>query len=122
MSLSAEEHEQMVGVGTEFISLAEPVDYNREKVPYPAGFEFAPEKPDHVRILVEKGREYAPLEAGLGRYIMLGACGNLETIDGWERCGIYADRPQVCQQFEAGADTCLLLRERAGLAPIPRIT
>ena len=30
-------------------------------------------------------------------------------------CSIYADRPSACRQFEAGSESCLHLREKAGL-------
>ena len=30
-------------------------------------------------------------------------------------CSIYDDRPSACRQFEAGSESCLHLREKAGL-------
>ena len=114
LALTEEEHGQMIEAGTLLHTIAEPVDYDRDEILYPAGWRIDLEKKT-MQMEVERGKEYEPLAAGLGRYTMFGACGNLVEVDGVEQCGIYENRPQVCQDFEAGADKCNLLRMLAGI-------
>lgn len=114
MSLTEEEYRQMVAAGSELKTIAEPVDYDRDDVVYPAGWAIDPQK-GTMRMMVEKGRETEPLAAGLGRYTLWGSCGNLTEILGVEQCGIYDNRPQVCRDFEMGGPKCLLLRQLKGV-------
>jgi Fe-S-cluster containining protein len=109
MTLTEEERLQMEGVGTVLHTIAEPVDYDRDDVVYPAGWAIDPKKRT-MRMVVEPGRETEPLAAGLGRYSMFGACGNLVTVLGQEQCRIYENRPQVCRDFEMGGEKCDLFR------------
>lgn len=55
----------------------------------------------------------------VGRYSLIGACAYLEDDGGWEYCSVYNDerRPAVCQNFEVGSATCLVLRSHVGLDP-----
>lgn len=114
MSLTEEEYQMMVEAGTELKTIAEPVDYDRDDVLYPAGWRIDLEKRT-MQMEVERGREYEPLAAGLGRYTMWGTCGNLTEILGVEQCGIYEERPQVCRDFEMGGPKCLLIRQMKGV-------
>ena len=103
----------MVDAGTEFFTILTPVDYDRPNAYYPFGDGF-----DRVAGIKELGILFLgeamtePLAAGLGRYMMLGACGNLQKVDGVEQCGIYEDRPQVCRDFKRGGPACGLFRGR----------
>lgn len=115
MSLSPSEHGQMKEAGTKFITVAEPADYDRPNIPYPVGFKRG--KDGGVDILMIKGREFEPLAAGMGRYLLLGSCGNLVEINGLEQCGIYESRPKVCRTFPMGGDACHEMRQRDGLEP-----
>jgi Fe-S-cluster containining protein len=57
--------------------------------------------------------------AKYGRYALLGACGYLQTDEtGWQYCGAYEQRPEVCQEFEMGGEKCLNLRTTHGV-PVP---
>ncbi len=116
MDLMAEEAESMRSAGTNLLSVEEPTDHNRVDAIYPASFQINPET-ETIQWLVEKGRECEPLAAGVGRYMLIGACGHLaKTDDGWEYCGNYTDRPRVCKRFEERGAKCVLLRKRAGLS------
>ena len=39
-------------------------------------------------------------------------------LDGENRCTIYATRPDLCRDFEAGSEQCQEARLRCGLAPL----
>jgi Fe-S-cluster containining protein len=110
MSLSKEDQAQMAAAGTEFITVAEPADHDRDDVPYPIGHEFDSEKGEITEVKYLEGNETEPLVAGMGRYVMLGTCGNLTNILGREQCGIYDRRPQTCREFQAGGPACLMMR------------
>jgi Fe-S-cluster containining protein len=106
----------MIAAGTDLRTIAEPVDYDRDDVPYPAGWSIDREK-GTMRFMVDRKNPNEPLAAGLGRYTMFGTCGNLTEILGVEQCGIYDNRPKVCQDFEMGGPKCLQLRQMAGVEP-----
>ncbi len=115
MSLTAEERDFMRASGNAIQRVADPVDYDREEVIYPVSFKVHKRR-NTLSWIVEKGREYEPLAANYGRYMLLGACKYLVTDEnGWERCGVYDERPQVCRDFEMGSPKCLTLRQLAGL-------
>lgn len=114
MSLTAEEYAMMVEAGTDLVTIAEPVDADREDVPYPAGWNLDA-KGKRAEMVLEPGREYEPLAAGLGRYTMFGTCGNLIEILGIEQCGKYDQRPQVCRDFQRGGPKCRLVRQLRGV-------
>ena len=119
MALDSWEHHVIASAGTTLLPIAEPEDYDREDVPYPLGLSMDPSEPGIVVPLFDKDNPYEPLAAGLGRYIMVGACGNLKETAGWERCGNYQGRPNVCRDFEPGGDKCRELRRNAGLETPP---
>lgn len=114
MSLSSEEHEMMVAAGTTLVTVLDPVDHDREDAIYPVGAEIDERR---LTVTLPDGQEIQtqPLEAGLGRYVMFGACGNLTNVLGVEQCSIYDKRPQVCREFKVGKTGCAILRRQAGL-------
>ncbi len=115
MQLSTAELELMKSNGNNFMTVAEPVDYDREKVIYPAGIQINAKRRT-FNWLAERDREYEPLPAGLGRYALVGECKNLATDEnGWEYCSIYNERPSVCRDFEEGGQKCRLLRMLSGV-------
>src|SRR3989344_6532266 len=115
MQLSPDELGFMRRPGNVFQTIAEPVNYDREEVIYPAGAEVNQEK-GTLRWLAEPGREYEPLLASFGRYALFGACKYLEIDEnGWEQCSVYERRPEVCRNFEMAGEKCLLLRMRHGI-------
>jgi len=118
MHLSAEEADFMKAGGNILQAVAEPVDYDRDDVIYPVSMHVYPDKKT-FRWVAEKGREYEPLPAGIGRYLLAGACKYLGVDDnGWEFCTVYDRRPQVCSDFEEGSEKCLLRRQVQGV-PLP---
>lgn len=114
MSLNEKEHRQMEDAGTTLFPIAEPVDYDRDDVPYASEWRVDLEE-GTIEMVLEPGKETEPLRAGLGRYLMLGPCGNLVEVDGVEMCGIHEERPEVCRGFEMGGEKCDLLRLLAQL-------
>jgi Fe-S-cluster containining protein len=110
MQLSNPEYKAMSGAGNTFVTIAKPADHDREQVPYPYAMQIN-EQRGTQQFLFEKGRETEPLAAGLGRYMLIGACKNLVIPPfGIELCGVYETRPEVCRDFEVGGQTCELLR------------
>lgn len=109
MSLSEKERRQMEDVGTTLFPIAEPVDHDRDDVPYASDWRVDLIE-GTIEMVLEPGKETEPLKAGFGRYLMLGPCGNLVEVDGIEMCGIHEERPQVCWEFEMGGEKCNLLR------------
>lgn len=98
------------------ITVAQPADHDREKVIYPRSYKTDENNPNKRTWTVEKAREYEPLAAGFGRYILEGTCAYLEVSEeGWERCGVYENRPKVCQDFEMGGEKCRLMRSLRGV-------
>jgi Fe-S-cluster containining protein len=107
ITLSPQERDQMLAARTELVTVVEPADYDRPDAPYPApGMAFDPEKPEELA-------ETEPLEAGKGRYILVGRCGNLQRFLGREVCLIYDQRPEVCRDFEEAGNTCIRMRLEA---------
>lgn len=119
MELTLEEASFMLRGGNTLITIAQPDDHDRENILYPQGWQMAPDDPTNPRLaqpLVLKGSEFEPLAAGLGRYTLWGTCKYLETdTDGWERCGAYDQRPNVCKDFPVGSQKCRLMRVMAGV-------
>ena len=110
MQLTAEEREFMGRPGNILQRVADPVPYDRDDVIYPAGMQINQER-GTLSWLAEAGREYEPLPANYGRYALVGACKYLETDEnGWENCGVYEERPEVCRNFEVASPKCQLLR------------
>ena len=58
-------------------------------------------------------RRWAAMRGGIdgNRWQINSPCENLRG-DG--RCGVYADRPAVCRQFEPGSVECMAARKREG--------
>jgi hypothetical protein len=117
IELTAPEHEQMAEAGTTLVTIAEPVPYDREKVPHPAHVPLNLDRPKDVLEQTYQHGERWPLPAGLGRYIMLGSCGNLKTLMGWEYCSIYEDRPRACHKLQMGGMACRLIRQEKRVDP-----
>lgn len=116
MQLTAEELAFMKAGGNRFMTVADPVDHDRQEVLYPAGIQVYPDR-NTFSWLAEQGREYEPLAAGFGRYAIVGACKYLATGEGgWEYCSVYEQRPGVCQDFEVGSRKCMELREVHGVS------
>jgi Fe-S-cluster containining protein len=119
MELSAEEADFMLAGGNTLIPIAEPVDYDRDRVLYPQGWQMDdvfPTNPKLAKPLVVKGSEYEPLDAGMGRYTLWGVCKYLlVTEDGSEVCRVYDQRPNVCKDFPVGGQKCRLMRVMAGV-------
>lgn len=62
------------------------------------------------------GYEQTDKEEGYWMRMEDGHCIALEgELGNQVSCSIYNDRPKVCRQFEAGSESCLHLREKAGL-------
>ena len=115
IELTAPEHEQMLEAGTQLITIAEPVPYERSDVPHPAGVPLDLTAPEEVVETVNNQGERWPLAANKGRYIMVGSCGNLSKLLGWEYCAIYEDRPAVCRDLEMGGIACQIMRLEKGI-------
>lgn len=115
MELTASEYEGLVDAGTDLLVIAEPVGYDRDEVPHPAGAKFNPDDiTSTLRQLRAEGK-FWPLAAGVGRYVLLGDCGQLKTLFGWEYCGAYENRPQVCRNLAMGSQACLAFRVVQGV-------
>jgi len=111
MELSAEDFAFMKKGGNVLIAIAEPVDYDRDKIFKPIGIDII-----KGTALLAEGHEYELLRAGLGRYMLLGDCVYLKTSpEGLEQCGVYEDRPAMCRGFEMGGDMCRHMRVNAGV-------
>lgn len=115
IELSASEYEQMSQAGTDFLVVAEPVDFDRDNIVYPSG-NFEINEKSQVAINLEEVTRVEPLAADLGWYVMLGECANLRRFMGREIRGIYPTRPDACRAFQVGEFTCLLLRNQAGIS------
>lgn len=107
MQLTLAEKEQMESAGSLFQTIAEPADHDREKVRYPIDF-IVDKARNSIRWMYKADRPFEPLPAGYGRYMLIGACGNLLSSG---QCGIYDDRPQVCRDFVENGSKCVLMRE-----------
>lgn len=111
VELTAYEKEHLLGVGTDLYPIVEPVNFDRPYVAYPAGVELDDEGQLEKFLYVDGQRRSEPLDAGLGRYMLIGTCGFLKTDPaGWEYCSGYDDRPKICQDFEIGSLKCRLIR------------
>lgn len=119
MELTIEEASFMLRGGNTLTTIAQPADHVREDVLYPQGWQMDEDDPTNPILavpLVLKGFEFEPLAAGLGRYTLWGTCKYLETTeDGWERCSVYDQRPNVCIDFPMGGQKCHLMRVMAGV-------
>lgn len=114
--LTNEERDLMLGADTELWTVVRPMPFYRRDAPFPkVGLGFEPNDPD---AFIEKVKEQGvtnPLEANKGLYLMLGRCGNLETVDGQQVCAVYDERPEVCRSFEEGGNDCLQVRLESGV-------
>lgn len=111
MQLSQAEKDRLTAAGSILQSIAEPADYDRSDVIYPISFKINPSRRT-IQWVMEAANPYEPLPAGYGRYMLFGACGNLkQNTDGTAECGIYDQRPKVCQDFEAGSPKCQRMQE-----------
>jgi len=111
MELDVFEKTRLEAAGSILQTVASPEAYDREEVVYPVSMQINQDR-GTISWLAEKGREYEPLRANYGRYMLMGACGNLRTSpEDWQFCAIYESRPKVCRDFEEGGATCLLMRE-----------
>lgn len=122
IELSRKEQKLIEKAGTHLVTIAKPKQRDREKVLYPYGSRID-EKTGNKVPLYMRGHEYAPLAAGLGRFMINGECGYLKTDDeGWQSCSIYDERPEACRNFEVGGHKCRLLRVLYGVdAPSPDV-
>lgn len=71
----------------------------------------------------EEGREREPWLGTPEQAIQLYPLPFLETccfLDSADRCGIYANRPEVCRTFAAGSAQCQEARARQGRIPLPQ--
>ena len=118
IELTKPEYTQMSEVGTDLITVADPVPYNRNDVPHPAGVSLILEHREEAVKRIEKEGERWPLTANMGRYILVGSCGNLRTLLGWERCNIYGQRPRACRNLEVGEIACKAIRQEKGVDPL----
>lgn len=116
MQLSPAEHAQMVSSGSEFLTIATPVDYDRNDVIYPSSF-LVDSRTDEPRIDPDENHSTAPLPARMGRYMLRGTCGNLVSFLGRETCNIYTSRPEICRDFVVAGPTCLFLRQMRDVDP-----
>lgn len=115
MELSPPELAFMEEGGNEFQTIATPTQYDRKKVIYPTGMQINTAK-GTFNWLAERGKEHQPLRAGFGRYALIGACKYLETDeDGWEKCGAYERRPEVCRNLVEAGLQCVSVRIRSGV-------
>ncbi|MDO8335204.1 MAG: YkgJ family cysteine cluster protein [Candidatus Saccharibacteria bacterium] len=118
MDLSTEEHDFMKRGGNILQTVASPELYDRPEAPYPISAQIDPSK-GTISWVYSKEKLFEPLGAGLGRYALIGECNYLVTdSDGWEHCGVYDQRPAVCQKFEEGSKKCEVMREIQGV-PLP---
>lgn len=110
IELTLEEAAFMIRGGNKLKTFAQPTDYDRDDVFCPqTSFE---DEQGQTQFVGTK----ESLKAGLGRYFMLGACKYLEQAEeGWQKCGVYDDRPGTCRRFEAGGGQCLILRQVMGV-------
>jgi len=110
----------MLRGGNKLLTVAQPVDHDREGVFYPVAHRIDDKNPSAKTFILEKNREYEPLAAGLGRYVLPNDCTYLRTSDdGREYCGAYEDRPAVCRDFEVGGNKCQFTRVLRGMDPSP---
>ena len=114
VSLTMEEASFMLRGGNTLTTVAQPVGHNRDDVIYPVSYDL--DGLGRKTWLVESERPYEPLPAGFGRYILEGSCKYLVgTEGGIELCGVYEQRPKVCQDFMVGGEKCQILRVRQGV-------
>lgn len=111
IQLTQEEAIRMTETGNRLVTVELPRPYFRRDVPYPISYEN-----DDLGLTtahVEVGREFEPLEAGYGRFIMANRCSNLKTdMLGRTSCAIYDDRPKACADFEPGGESCHKMQTR----------
>ncbi len=106
LPLTLQEAAFMQRAGNRLLTVAFPSTKFRENVQYPIGIEFDTTTGVHS-FIVEKEREFEPLAANFGRYVLLNDCKYLETDEaGWQHCGTYDDRPIACRDFEEGGKKC----------------
>ncbi len=57
------------------------------------------------------------LRVGQGFYKLMSDCGNLILRDGWYQCDAHSDpaRPEICQTFIAGSESCWDMRVHEGV-------
>lgn len=92
--------------------------YDRPKALYPVSAQIDPIK-GTISWVYNEENLFKPLSAGMGRYALIGECQYLVKDDsGWEHCGVYDERPEVCQKFEEGSKKCELMRKIHGV-PLP---
>ncbi len=108
----------MIEVGTDLLTVAEPVGYDRKGVPHPRGETIDIAHLDELWERLKREGKVEPLAAGIGRYVMTGTCGALKKFLDWEYCSNYENRPQVCRKLDMAGPLCLLMRFEHGV-PIP---
>jgi hypothetical protein len=117
IELEQQDFQQMSDAGTAFITIAEPAPYDRDDVPHPSGIPIdLDDVEQYVRRVQAEGQKF-PLAANLGRFVMIGSCGNLKNFAGWEICSIYPERPNTCRKLEMGGGPCRLIRQDKGVDP-----
>lgn len=113
LELTRKEQKFMERGGSNLVTVAKPKQRDRSKVPYPRSYEVID---GEVKLSYVPGYKTEPLKAGLGRFVLIGNCGYLETDpSGWELCSVYSERPQVCQDFPVGESKCQLMRVSQGV-------
>jgi len=121
MDLTPKEAVFMRLCGNTLLTFVEADLLPQPKALYPRGWqmdEIFPNNPRLATPIITPGDEYEPLPAGKGRYTLWGTCGYLiEDEDGWAKCGVYDERPEVCQNFPEGGEKCRLMRVVAGVDP-----
>ena len=118
IELGQYEREFMENAGTRLHEVVPPAPYDRPDAPYPTQIS---DDEENIELKFKKGYDTRPLQARLGRYVMLGACGHLKTSKkGWEYCGAFLDpmRPGACRIFEEGGEYCSKIRQIKGVDPM----
>lgn len=118
MELSERELTFMKQGGNTLQTIVAPTLHDQPQAPYPISAQLnTPE--NTISWIYNRESPSEPLKGGLGRYALFGECKYLvKDQDGWEHCGVYDERPAVCQKFEEGSEKCELAREIQGV-PLP---
>jgi len=115
IELAADEAAQMREAGTDLMTVVEPKDHGQPTAIYPVGARLDDDGTQGEWEL-DPDNPFEPLKAGMGRYMMIGACGNLVVNKkGHESCGIYETRPAICAQFPVGSERCVSMRLLQGV-------
>jgi hypothetical protein len=114
MELTESEATFLEAGGSQLLTVIAPVDFVRDALD-PQAVK-VDQQTGEVTPVFRQGEQHRDLASGVGRYMLVGDCGYLRTDDqGWEYCGVHAERPQACRDLELDGDNCHHMRSLHGI-------